>query len=102
MPGTENLDLRFSKNVPIKDKITIEFRADAFNLFNHFNATTVNSATYSVTTSGTITDTAGNSQSCSSAAPCLGYNTAFGTITSANSNFIFSTRQIQLGVKLHF
>ena len=102
MPGTQNLDLRLSKNVPIKDEVTLELRADAFNLFNHFNATTVNSTACSVTTSGTITDTAGNSQSCSSAAPCLNYNTAFGSITAANSNFIFSTRQIQLGVKLHF
>jgi len=35
-------------------------------------------------------------------ASCLNANTAFGTITSANSNFIFSTRQIQIGLRLKF
>ena len=102
MPGTQNLDLRLSKNIPIKEKFQLELLVEAFNLFNHFNATGVNSTSYSVTTSGTITDTAGTTQSCSSSTPCLGANSAFGTITSANSNFIFSTRQIQIGLRLKF
>ncbi|HLY59461.1 MAG TPA: TonB-dependent receptor [Terriglobia bacterium] len=102
MPGTQNLDFRLSKAFPIKEKVNLEFLAEAFNLFNHFNATGVNSTAYSVTTSGTITGTSGASVACSAAAPCLNYNTAFGTITSANSNFIFSTRQIQVGLRLRF
>jgi hypothetical protein len=102
MPGTQNLDLRLSKTIPIKEKVNLELLGEAFNLFNHFNATGVNFTAYSVTTSGTIADTTGATQNCSSATPCLGYNTAFGTITSANSNFIFSTRQIQIGLKLKF
>ena len=102
MPSTENLDLRMSKEIPIKEKVKLELLGEAFNLFNHFNATGVNSTAYSLSTSGTITDTTGATQTCTSAKPCLGYNTAFGTITSANSNFIFSTRQIQIGLRLKF
>ena len=102
MPGTQNLDLRLSRNFAIKEKLKLEVLGEAFNLFNHFNATGVNSTGYSVTTSGTITDTAGNTQTCSAGTPCLNYNTAFGSITSANSNFIFSTRQIQIGLRLKF
>jgi len=100
MPDTQNLDLRLSKSFSFKEKVRLELLGEAFNLFNHFNATTVNSTGYSVSTSGTITDTAGNSQTCASATPCLSANTAFGTITGANSNFIFSTRQIQIGLRL--
>jgi hypothetical protein len=102
MRGTENLDLRLSKTVPVKEKVKVELMGEVFNLFSHFNATGVNSTGYSVTTSGTITDTAGTLQTCSAAAPCLNINTAFGTYSSANSNFIFSTRQIQIGMFVRF
>jgi hypothetical protein len=102
MPGTLALDLRISKSFPIKERVKLELLGEAFNLINHFNATTVNSTGYSVTTSGTITDSTGTSQPCSSASPCLGYQTSFGSISGANSNFIFSTRQIQIGLRLKF
>jgi hypothetical protein len=102
MRGTQNLDLRISKTFPVKEKVNLELMAEAFNLFNHFNVTGVNSLGYLVTTSGTITDTSGALQTCKSSAPCLNYNTAFGSFTSANSNFIYSTRQIQIGLMLKF
>jgi len=103
MPSTQNLDLRLSKTIPIKEKVNLELLGEAFNLFNHFNQTGVQSTAYNrILTSGTITDTTGATQTCSSTAPCVSYNTPFGTSTSANSNFIFSTRQIQIGVRLKF
>ncbi len=34
-PGTFNFDLSASKNIPIKERITVTFRVDAFNAFNH-------------------------------------------------------------------
>jgi hypothetical protein len=61
---------------------------EAFNLFNHFNATGVNTTGYIV--GGTA------------AAPTLTYNPPFGSVTSANSNFAYSTRQIQLGLRFLF
>jgi hypothetical protein len=102
LPGIQNLDLRLSKTFPIKEKVNLELMAEAFNLFNHFNATGVNNTGYIVSKSGTITDTTGATQSCSNATPCLSYNTPFGSVTSANSNFALSTRQIQFGARLKF
>ncbi len=34
-PGIENFDLTLQKNVPIRDSRSLEFRAEAFNAFNH-------------------------------------------------------------------
>jgi len=94
-PALQNLDLRLSKTIPIKEKANLELLGEAFNLFNHFNAQTVSASAYTVQKSGTYSGTA-----CSSAAPCLVYNTAFGSVTAANSNFAYSTRQIQIGLRL--
>ena len=47
MRGTQNLDLRLSKTIPVKEKVKLELMGEAFNLFSHFNATGVNSSGYS-------------------------------------------------------
>jgi hypothetical protein len=99
-PPLQDLDLRISKSFSIREKAHLELLGEAFNLFNHFNAQGVNTTAYSISKSGTITDTAGNTQTCSNATPCLSANTAFGTVTAANSNFAYSTRQIQIGLRL--
>ena len=101
-PGLQDLDLRISKAFPIKERFRLELLGEAFNLMNHFNAQGVNASAYSISKSGTITDTTGATQSCSNATPCLSANTAFGTVTAANSNFAYSTRQIQIGLRLKF
>ena len=36
-PRYSNVDLGLAKHFPIKDKFNLEFRADAFNVFNHTN-----------------------------------------------------------------
>jgi hypothetical protein len=36
-PGQWNADISLSKSIPIGEKITGEFRVDAFNAFNHIN-----------------------------------------------------------------
>jgi hypothetical protein len=102
LPGTQDLDLRISKSISIKEKVSLEFLGEAYNLFNHFNAQTASATGYTVTKSGTITDTTGAVQSCSNATPCLSYNTAFSTITAANNTYAYWTRQIQIGVRLKF
>ena len=34
-PGTNNWDVALFKNIPIKEKLTIQFRGEFYNLFNH-------------------------------------------------------------------
>jgi hypothetical protein len=102
LPGSQNLDMRISKSINIREKAKLELMAEAFNLFNHYNPQTVSTTGYTVTKTGTITDTAGTVQSCSNATPCLSFNTAFGSVTAANSTYAYWTRQIQIGARLKF
>jgi len=92
MPRTQVLDMRLSKKFTFAEKYSLELSGDAFNVFNHPNTTGVNTTGYIVTTNG----------ACSAAAPCLSYNSGFGIGSSANSNFAYSTRQIQLGFRFLF
>lgn len=88
MPRTVNMDLRLSKRVRLGDRYTVEALGEAFNLFNHQNVTGVNNTGYFV--SGTAT------------APTLSFNSPFGSVTNANSNFAYTSRQIQIGVRFFF
>lgn len=36
-PGFTNFDIGVAKHFPVTEKVTVEFRADAFNAFNHVN-----------------------------------------------------------------
>jgi len=92
-PSTYVQDLRLSKTVKVQEKYSVEMLADVFNLANHTNVTGVSTTGYSVATSGT---------GCSTAAPCLNFSSGFGIPNSANSNFIYSPRQLQLGLRVKF
>ncbi|MGA2263717.1 MAG: TonB-dependent receptor, partial [Acidobacteriota bacterium] len=99
-PRQQDADLRITKKVNFGERYTLELRGEAFNLFNHVNVTGLNGTGYIVTTSGTYTNPGGGaSVVCSAANPCLNYNAPFATVTSANSNFAWSTRQIQIGLR---
>jgi hypothetical protein len=87
-PNTQVMDLRLSKHLVFQDRYNLELIGQAFNLFNHLNATSVNTLGY--LTGGTAT------------APVLNFNPTFGTVTNGNSNFAYSTRQIELGMRLSF
>jgi hypothetical protein len=93
-PSTYVQDLRLSKTIKYQERYSVELLADAFNLANHTNVTGVSTNGYSVATTGT---------GCSTAAPCLNFNAStFGVANSANSNFSYSPRQLQLGVRVKF
>jgi hypothetical protein len=91
------LDLRLSKRFKVSDRATIELLGETFNLANHLNQTGVGSTTAygysagSATTPNTLT-----------------FNTPFGgfnpqTFTgNANSNFIYTPRQVQIGARVQF
>lgn len=107
LPRTQVVDVRLSKKFTITERFNLELLGEGFNLFNHVNYTGVNNTGYFVTTSN-ITLPSGTVVTCSAAAPCLNYNTTsagvpvFGTFTSANSNFAYSSRQVQIGLRLRF
>jgi hypothetical protein len=82
-PKVVNFDLRISRRYYIKEKMNVEFFAEAFNIFNRTQITGLNTTFY--TLSGTT----------------LNYNSAFGTITEAGGT-LYRERQIQLAVRFAF
>jgi hypothetical protein len=101
MKRTIDMDLRLAKNIKFGDRFSAELLAEAFNIFNHQNVTAVNNTAYIISTTGTVS-TANGTVACSAAAPCLSYNSAFRSVTNANSNFAYTPRQIQIGFRFFF
>jgi len=83
MPRTVNVDLRVAKELKVWESWKLTLSADAFNLFNHVNVTSVSTQMFSI--SGTD----------------MNYQTSFGTPT-ASSNILTAQRQIQVGLRLTF
>jgi len=107
-PRTQVIDLRVAKKFTFAEKYNFEVSGDAFNLFNHVNPTVMNTTGYIVSTNP-VTTAAGTTVPCSAAAPCLNFNVnsktfapVFGTVSNANSNFAYSSRQIQIGFRFLF
>lgn len=92
-PRTQTIDLRLSKHVDLGDRFKLELRGEAFNLANHQNVNSVQTTGYFI--SGNTLRF--NTSSANAKLPL------FGSVTSTNnSNFAYSTRQIQLGLDLKF
>jgi hypothetical protein len=113
-PNTWVQDLRVSKNFKFTERYTMELLADVFNLANHTNVTGITNLAYAAVSTGTVPTSTGNFP-CSAAAPCLNFSTngptpatgapftpQFGVPSNANSNFSYSPRQLQLGVRVKF
>jgi len=75
-PGSKNMDFSFFKNFRVRERLNVQFRAEAFNL--------TNSPTFTL-------------PSASNAALTLGSST-FGKLASSSS----TGRQVQFGLKLSF
>ena len=88
LPGTQVVDMRLSKSFTFRENYRLEFLGEAFNLLNHVNDTAITNTGYTIN---------------GGAAPSLALpTTPFQTITNANSNFAYTSRQVQLGIRLHF
>jgi hypothetical protein len=110
-PGYNDLDFRIARDIPIYERLKLQFTADAFNLLNHTIITGVN-GTYSQYTGAaatgscsTATQTPGTAaaplQGCIS--PFTGTGTqAFGGASSTSSSALFGARQLQFSAKLNF
>jgi outer membrane receptor protein involved in Fe transport len=92
LPRTQILDLRLSKRFKVKDYGTVELLGESFNLANHVNITGVNTTAYAY---GVGTGSLAGTNT-------LTYNTPFFTTTGSNGNFIYTPRQVQLGVRVQF
>jgi hypothetical protein len=75
-PGLSELDLSATKKFEITERVTLQFRAEFFNILNHANFNTPNPIVFSSATSGPLTSA--------------------GLITSTST----TSRQIQFGLKL--
>ena len=101
MKRTIDMDVRLSKTIKFSERFSAELLAEAFNIFNHQNVTGVNNTAYILSTTGNVS-TPNGTVACSAAAPCLSYNSSFGTVTNSNSNFAYTPRQIQIGFRFFF
>ena len=105
-PSTLVPDVRLSKSIVVKENYTLEVLGNMFNIINKPNVTGVNTLGYSIATSNVTT--ASGPVTCSAAAPCLNFNVdknfnpVFGSTTNANSNFVYSPRQIEIGIRIKF
>jgi len=92
-PRTVVVDLRLSKRLVVRERYSLEFLAEAFNLANHQNVTSVGAVAYNVAQDKTNFT---NTLTPYTAVP-------FNSIVSTdNSNFAYNIRQIQMAVRLKF
>jgi len=87
-PNTIVVDSRLGKNFYIKarhfDNMRFELMGEVFNILNHQNITGITDQAYAL--SGTT----------------LTPFASFGTYTNSNSNWAYSSRQMQIAARLHF
>jgi len=88
MPKVVDVDLEIAKNIPITERWNFKMFVQAFNLFNHVNATSVDSTLYFAGTNST-------------GVPQLTANTDFLHV-KASSNSLIAQRQIQIGATLNW
>jgi len=86
-PRTIEIDMRAQKAFKVMEKYNFEMFAEAFNLANHQNVTGVNTGGYAITGVGAGT---------------LTYQANFGQTATANTNYAYGPRVIQIGGRLTF
>jgi hypothetical protein len=93
-PRTILVDARAQKDFTFMEKYNLQLIGEAFNLMNHKNVTGVSTTGYSISTvKGTTAATTTNT---------LTYVPTFGTVSSANTNYAYGPRVIQVALRLMF
>lgn len=109
-PGLRNVDARLSRDFSLTEKIHMQMFAEAFNLFNQQNRTSVNTTAYQYSAltvpDPTSTDASKRTPACSTLShtrDCITPYTAtpFGS-TSSTSSILYGPRQLQFSTKLIF
>ncbi len=97
-PRTIDLDMRAQKDFTFAEHYNLQLIGEAFNLANHQNITGLNGTGYVLSTvQPSATSPAGTAP-----ISTLNYQTTFGSVTAANSNNVYQTRQVQLALRLVF
>jgi Carboxypeptidase regulatory-like domain len=103
LPLTWVQDIRLSKSFTFQERYKVELMADAFNIANKQNISSENGTGFGIVNPSVI---AGNPTPCSGASTtavsCLNFSPTFGTPGNSNNNFVYSPRELQLGVRVHF
>jgi len=84
LPTTWVQDLRLAKYLSVREKLKVELLGDFFNIANKQNVTSENNTGYIISGSN------------------LTFNTPFAVPNNSNSNFAYSPRQIQLGIRVQY
>jgi hypothetical protein len=107
-PGARNIDFRVTREIPIHDKIYMQFIGEAFNLLNQENVSGTNttfSAYNAPTKSGcpasASVPTGSNFYGCITPYAAATPAAAFGVKTGTNS-LLYGPRQLQVSAKLFF
>jgi hypothetical protein len=102
-PGLINFDMSLMKEFSVKERMKIQLRADAFNVFNHPNFTTLNTT---VNFSGTYPNNLTVANNPYNSAGVLVNQTGFGSvntqITSNTAQLPGAPRILQLLVRVQF
>ncbi len=93
-PVTVVVDARLEKDFSFREKYNVQLFAEGFNLANHDNVTGVNNTAYQLSTVQGAT--------AASTSSSLTYQPSFGTVTSANSNYAYNVRLIQIAARFLF
>ncbi len=107
LPRTQVVDLRISKKFNFGENYKFEVLGEGFNLFNRTNVTGAQTLGYRIATSD-ITTANGTLVHCgfgtaaSPNLPCLNFNSPFAAAASGNSNFAYTSRQVQIGFRFLF
>jgi hypothetical protein len=98
-PSTQTTSLRITRRIPIKDRLYLELMAETYNLTNTQNVTSVDTLGYNACSTPLVQGCPSDS---TAAHPYLEFNPTYGVPTNANSNAIYTPREIQLAVRLKF
>ncbi|HSW50039.1 MAG TPA: hypothetical protein VLH09_07690, partial [Bryobacteraceae bacterium] len=82
-PGAATVDARLAREFRIKERVRLQFIAEAFNLFNRVNITSINTTQYNVRSL------------------VLFPRTDFQTVSATGTN-LMRERQLQLGARFQF
>lgn len=98
-PSTQTTSLRITKRVPVRSWGYLELIGEVYNLTNTQNVTSIDTFGYNACSTPLRQGCPPDS---TAAHPYLEFNPTYGVTTNANSNSVYTPREIQLAAKLSF